>query len=135
MEAPDSVDLDRDVNMERDFDDDEEEDEEEEDEEMDDAEAEVEEKDVDEEEDKDEDDGKEPQTIGWGEMVNTSADNVDIMVGHEPIVLHDQGHEKREHTPSHNLRRMHHGHKPWSLAHDHELRRVIPSVGWSIRGV
>jgi hypothetical protein len=33
-----------------------------------------------EEEDEHEHDGKEPRTIGQGEMVNTSADNVDTMV-------------------------------------------------------
>jgi len=43
-------------------------------------EDEEEEEDEDEEEDKDEDDGKEPRTIGQGEMVNTSADGVDNMV-------------------------------------------------------
>jgi hypothetical protein len=53
------------VDMERDGDDEVEEDEE---------------KDDEEEGDEDEDDGKEPRTIGQGEMVNTSADNVDTMV-------------------------------------------------------
>jgi hypothetical protein len=84
--------------MEWDGDDDEEEDEEEEDEEKED-EGEVEEENEDEEEDKDEDDGKEPQTIGQGEMVNTSADNADAMVDDEPTVLPEQGQEMLEHTP------------------------------------
>jgi hypothetical protein len=55
--------------------------------------------DEDEEEDKDEDDGKEPRTIGEGEMVNTSADDVDTMVDDRPIMLPEQGQEMREHTP------------------------------------
>jgi hypothetical protein len=32
-------------------------------------------------------------------MVNTSADNVDTMVHNQPIVLREQCHEMREHTP------------------------------------
>ena len=47
---------------------------------------EVEEEDEDEEEDKDEDDGKEPWTIGQGEMVDISADDADTMVDDEPTV-------------------------------------------------
>jgi len=93
VDAPDSVDLDGDVDMERDSDDDEEKDEEKEDEE------EVEEEDEDEEEDQDKDDGKEPWTLGQGEMVNSSADNVDTMVDDQSIVLPEQGQEIREHTP------------------------------------
>jgi len=93
VDAPDSVVLDGDVDMERDGDDDEEEDEENEDEE------EVEEEDEDEEEDQDKDDGKEPQTLRHGEMVNTSADDVVTMVDNQPIVLPEQGQEMREHTP------------------------------------
>jgi len=84
VDAPDSVDLDSDVDMERDGDNEEEEDGEEEDEE---------------EEDKNEDIGKEPRTIGQGEIVNTSADDVDTMVDNKPIVLPEQGQEMREHTP------------------------------------
>ena len=53
----------------------------------------------DEEEDKDEDDGKEPRTIGQGEMVNSSADDVDTMVDDQPIVLPEQCQEIRGHTP------------------------------------
>ena len=55
--------------------------------------------DEDEEEDKDEDDGKEPQTIGQGGMVNTSADNADTMVDNEPTMLPEQRQEMREHAP------------------------------------
>ena len=93
VDAPDGVVFDCVVDMERDGDDDEEEDEEKDDE------VEVEEEDEDEEEDKDEDDGKEPRTIGQGEMVNTSADDADTMVDDEPTVLPEQGQEMREHTP------------------------------------
>ena len=84
VDAPDGVDSDGDGDMERDSDDEVEEDEQEEDEE---------------EEDEDEDDGKEPRTIGQGEMVNTLADNVDTMVNDQPIVLPEQGQKMREHTP------------------------------------
>jgi hypothetical protein len=99
VDAPDGVDLDSDVDMERYGDDDEEEDEEEEGEEEEDEEME------DEEEDENKDDDKEPRTIGQGVMVNTSADDADIMVDGEPTVLPeqgqemDQGQEMREHTP------------------------------------
>jgi len=86
--APDGIDIDGDVDMERDGEDGE--DEEEEDE----REEEV----VDEDEEEDEDNGKEPRTIGQGEMVNTSADDVDTMVDDEPTVLPEQGQEMREHT-------------------------------------
>ena len=79
VDAPDGVDLDGDVDMERDGEDDEAEDEQKED-------QEDEEVDEDEDEDKN-DDGKEPWTIRQGEMVNTSADNVDTMVDDQPIVL------------------------------------------------
>jgi hypothetical protein len=77
VDAPDGVDLDGDVDMERDGDDEAEEDEKKEDEEE-------------EEVDEDEDDGKEPRMIGQGEMVNTSADDVDTMVDDQPIVLPEQ---------------------------------------------
>jgi len=77
------IDLHGDVDMERDGDDEEEQDEEEEDEEEEDEEEE----DEDEKEDEYEDDGKEPQTIGQGEMVNTSADGVDTMVDDQPMEL------------------------------------------------
>jgi hypothetical protein len=80
------------VDMERAGDDEEEEDETKEDEEE-------EEVDEDEEEDKDEDDGKELQTIAQGEIVNTSADDVDTMVDDQRIVLPEQFPEMREHTP------------------------------------
>ena len=98
VEAPEGVDLDGDVDMERDGDDDEEEDDEEEDEAKEDEE-EVEQEDEDEEEDKDEDDGKDPRTIGLGEIVHPSADDADTMVDDEPIMLPEQGQEMRDHTP------------------------------------
>jgi len=103
----DGVDSDSDVDMERDGDHEEEEDEEEENEKKEDEEEEEEEEEEekkeeeeeDEEEDKDEDDGKEPRTIGQGEMVNASADDVDTMVDDQPIVLPEQGQEMHKHTP------------------------------------
>ena len=98
VDAPDGVNLDGHVDMERDGDDDEEEDDEEDDEQKEDEE-EVEEQDEDEEEDKDGDDGKEPWTMGPEEMVNTSADDVDTMVDDEPTVLPVQRQEVCEHTP------------------------------------
>jgi len=52
----------------------------------------------DEEEDEDEDNGKEPWTIGEGEMVNTLADDIDTMVHNKLIVLPEQGQEMRENT-------------------------------------
>jgi len=82
------------VDMERDGDD-EEEDEEEEDQEEDGEEEE----DDDEEDDEFEDDGKECRTIGPGEMVKTSADDVDTMADDQTIVLPDQGQGMREQTP------------------------------------
>jgi predicted TIM-barrel fold metal-dependent hydrolase len=97
--APDGVDLDGNVHIERDGDDGEEEAEEVEDEKNEDEEEEVVVVDEDEEEDKDEDDGKEPRTIGEGEMVNTSADEVGTMVDDQPIVLRQQVQEMREYTP------------------------------------
>jgi hypothetical protein len=84
VDAPDGVDLDGDVDMERDSDDEVEEDEVEEDEE---------------EEDEDEDDGKEPQTIGQGEMLNKSAYNLDPMVDDQLIALPERGQVMCEHTP------------------------------------
>jgi len=95
VDAPCGADLDGDVDMERDSDDEEVADKEEEDGEKKDEEEE----DDNEEEDEDEDDGKEPRTIGQGEMVNSSADNADTMVDDQPMVLPEQGQEIREHTP------------------------------------
>ena len=91
MDAQDGVDLDRNVDIELDGEDaeDEEEDDEEEDEEVD----------EDEDENENEDNGKEPRTIGQGEMVNTSADDADSMVDNDPTVLAEQGQEMPEHTP------------------------------------
>jgi len=54
--------------------------------------------DEEEDEDEDEDNGKEPRTIGQGEIVNTSADDAHMMIGDEPTVLPEQGQELREHT-------------------------------------
>jgi len=89
VDAPDGVDSDGDVDMDGYTDNEEEEDDEEEDEEKEDEE----------EEDKDEDDGKEPRTIGQGEMGNPWADDVDTMGDDQPIVLPEQGQELREHSP------------------------------------
>jgi hypothetical protein len=84
VDAPEGVELDGDVDMERDSDDEVEEDEQEDDEE---------------EEDEDEGDGKEPRTIGQGEMVNTFVHDVDTMVEDQPVVLPEQGQEMCDHTP------------------------------------
>jgi hypothetical protein len=83
VNSPDSIASDRDVDMQTDGDDEEGEDEKTED-------VEEEEVDENENEDKNEDDGKELQMIGQGEMVNTSADDVDTMVDDQPIVLPEQ---------------------------------------------
>jgi hypothetical protein len=83
VDAWDGVDLDGDVDMERDGDDEVQKEEQEEDEE---------------DEDQDEDDGKEPRTIGQGEMVNTSADDVDTMVDDQPIELPEPGQEISDNT-------------------------------------
>jgi hypothetical protein len=82
VDAPDGVDLCGDVDMERDCDDEVEQDEHEED-----------------EDDEDEDDGKEPRTIGQGDMVYTSADDVDSIVDDQPIVLPEQGQEMQQPWP------------------------------------
>jgi len=95
VDAPDGVDLASDVDMGRVSDDEEEEDEEEEDEEEEDEDEEDEDK----EEDEDEDDGKEPRTIGPGELVNSSADDVDTIVHDQPIMPPEKGQEMCEHTP------------------------------------
>ena len=99
MDTLDGVDLDGDVVMERDGNDAAEDNEEKKDENKEDEEEEVVVVDEDKEEDKDDDDGKEPWTIGQGEMVNILADDVDTMVDHWPIVLPEQGHKMCEHTP------------------------------------
>jgi hypothetical protein len=78
VEAPYGVDLYSNVHMETDSDNEQEEDEDEEDEE---------EEDEEEDENVNVNDGKEPWTIGQGEMVNLSADNVDTMGDNQPIVL------------------------------------------------
>jgi hypothetical protein len=92
VDALDGVDIHGDVDMARDGDK-----EEEADEKKEDQEEEVVAKN--EEEDKGENNGKEPRTIGWGEMVNTSADYVDTMREDQPIVLSEQCQEMREHIP------------------------------------
>jgi hypothetical protein len=96
VDSLDGIHLDGDVDMARDsqdLEDEEEKDEKEEDE----KEAEV--VDEDEEEDEDEDNGKEPQTIGQGQMVNTSADDADTMVDDQPTVLPEEGQDMLDHTP------------------------------------
>ena len=95
MDAPDGVDLDRDVNMERDGKDEEDEEQEVEKEE----EVVDEDEEEDEKEDEDEDNGKKPLTIGQGEMVSTSADNAVTMVDDQLTVLLEQGQEMSDHTP------------------------------------
>jgi hypothetical protein len=89
-EAPHSIDLPGDVNMETNFVTDYEEEEEEEEEQ---------EEDVDKETDVNEDVGKEPQTIGQEEMVNSSADAVDTTIDYQPVIIRKQGEEMCEHTP------------------------------------
>jgi len=113
--APDSVDLNGKVDMARKVDDEDEEDEEEEyeedkekeeededeeeeDEDEEDEDEDEEEEEEEEKEEEDEDDGKEPRTIGQGEMVNPFADNVDAIVDHQPIVLPGRDQELSEHT-------------------------------------
>jgi hypothetical protein len=83
VDARDGVDLDGDVDMEWDGED--EKDEEGEDEK--------------EEEEVDEENGKEPRTIGQGEMVNTSADYADTIVDDLPTMLPEHGQYIRELTP------------------------------------
>jgi hypothetical protein len=66
-----------------------------------DDEKEEEEVDEDEQEDENEngDNGKEPQTIGQGEMVDTLADDAATMVDNQATVLPEQGQQMYEHTP------------------------------------
>jgi hypothetical protein len=96
VDAPDGVNLDGGVDMDRDSED--EKDEVEEDEKEEDG-KEEEVVDEDEEEDQDEDNGKEPRTIGQGEIVNPSTDDADTMVDIQPTVLHEKGQEMSDHTP------------------------------------
>jgi hypothetical protein len=95
VDTPDRVEFDIEVHMEWDADYNAEEDEVTEDEE----EEEEEEEEEDEEEDEDEGDDKEPQTIGQGEIVNTSADHIGTIVNIQPIVLPEQGQHIRKHSP------------------------------------
>jgi hypothetical protein len=101
VEALDGVDLQCDVDMERDGDCEDEYDEEEDDEKKEEREDGNEEEDAneDEDEDEDEDGGKEPRTMGLGEMANTSADDLDTIADDQPIMLPEEGQEMREHTP------------------------------------
>jgi len=91
VDAPYGIVLDGNVDMEWAGDDEEEEPGEEDDEEEEDEQDE----DKDEEEDEDEDDGKEPQMIGQGEMVNTLTDDVHTIVDYQPILHPELGHEMR----------------------------------------
>jgi hypothetical protein len=91
VDAPDGVDLDGNVDMQRDGEDEENEEEEDEKEEDDKAVEVV--------VDEDEDNGKEPWTTGQGELANTSADDDDNMVDNQPTVLPEQGQEMHQHTP------------------------------------
>jgi uncharacterized membrane protein YdbT with pleckstrin-like domain len=95
VDTPERVDFAREVDMQWDADHDAEEDEVKEDEE----EEEEEEEEEDEEEDEDECDDKEPQTIGQGEIVNTSGDHIGTMVNIKPIVLPAQGQDICKHSP------------------------------------
>jgi len=88
VDAPAGVDINGDVNMELDGEDGDNEDEE----------YEMEDVVVDEDEEEDEDNGKEPRTIGQGEIVNASADDVHTIVDDKPSVLPEQCKEMREHT-------------------------------------
>jgi hypothetical protein len=78
VDAPDGVDLDSDVDMQRDGDDEEKEDEEEEDKVEEDKEEE-------EDEDDEEHDGKDPRTISQRVMVHTPADYIDRIVDDQQI--------------------------------------------------
>jgi hypothetical protein len=88
VNSPDSFDIDGDVHIDSDGGDDAEEDAEEED---------IVEQDEEQVENKDEneDDSKEPRTISQGEMVNTSADDVDTIVDNQLISLPDQSQQMR----------------------------------------
>ena len=93
VDAPYYVNLDSNVDMEWDGDNEEEEDEEEKEEQEED-----EDEDQNEDEDGDENDDKELRKIGQGEMVNTSADNVDTMVDEEPTGLSEKCQGMPEYT-------------------------------------
>jgi len=84
VDTPDDIDFNGDVNFETDGLDKKVDDEEEPEEEV---QAKMEEEDKEEEEDNYEDDGKEPLTMGQGEMVKTSDDNIDTMVDDQSILL------------------------------------------------
>jgi hypothetical protein len=90
VDAMECADLDGDVDTERDGDNANVEDE---------QEYAEEDEDEDREDDESEDDGKESRTIGQGEMVSTSPDDIDTMVDDEAILRPEQGQEMHEHTP------------------------------------
>jgi hypothetical protein len=97
VNALQAIDLDGDVDVRRDIED--EADEEEENGQEEDEKEQQEEEDEDEDQDEDEDNGKDPWTIGQGEMVNILTDNTDTMVDDQPTMLPEQGQEIRKHTP------------------------------------
>jgi hypothetical protein len=86
VDAPDGIDLGGDAHIERHGEGEEDEEQEEE-------------VDEDEEEAEDEDNGKEPRTIGQGEMVNSSVADADTTIDDQPAMLPEHGQEMREHTP------------------------------------
>jgi len=74
------------------------------------------------EEDKDEDDGKEPQTIGQGEMVTHRLTMlIPWYTMSQPCYLGKARRCASIHH-GHNLGHLPHGHKPGSGPHDHKLR-------------
>ena len=76
----------------------------------DDEEEDEEEEDEAEEEDEDGDNGKEPRTIGEGEIINTSACDFHTRGDNQPVVRPEHGQEMRKHTP----RPQHHAPTAWS---------------------
>jgi len=90
VDAPDNISFDGNADTEREGDDEAEEDE---------VEKYVEEEDEQEEQDIDVDDGKEPRMFAQGDMVNTSADDVDTMADNYPVVLPEEGQEMHEQAP------------------------------------
>ena len=132
VDAPDGIDLDGDVDMERDSGDEEEENEEEEDEKQ--EYKDVEDEEEEEAENENEDDGKEPHTISQGEMVYSSADNLDTMIDDQTSVLPEHVQEMREHTPRPQYP------APAPRPQTPEPRplpwtpKLIPPVGWRIWG-
>jgi len=62
-------------------------------------------------------------------MVNISVGYVDTMVDDQSIVLLDESHEMRNHTPRLQPPAPAPWPKPWSVTHNSELWRLIPSMG------